>query len=567
MSKKHPQSHSKSLNTLSLRHAIAMAGLTLSVTAIESQAATLQFAITDFTPGFNLDVAEPTGASRQIVNIGPSLISNGENWSSNCTVSGTVSVTQGTESADYRILDSQDFTFNTEPVGDGGDPEFFTFETLSQDIRFEILADFEEEADEDVEFIITNTVATCNSGGEIIDVTSEINNSTPFGYGLTITIQDTFNEATEEVPDAILPTEQISLQSQVRDMSILTLQTATLQTRRLSTEISRARKGNRGVSTSNLQVRINNEATPIDEWLNNFNANQTAASEETGMNAGDTLTDFGRWGFFVNGTIDIGESKNTSASGSDYDSSLLLFGADYQVNTKFLLGGAISFTNFNSESQDDTATTDFDRTNISVFGSYYSDTYYLDVILGYGDNNYDLSRKVVDDTITADTDGKEVNFAFGAGYQINIQRSSLNLFSIINYIDAGVNKYQESTTGTEATAHINSFNSKSLTSSFGTELSWNINTSIGVFSPQISLAWEHQFKDAPVSITGNLVTETTTQEFAFDSTALDNNYFSTQIGITGAFKGGLTSFLTYDRYLARDDLESNVYSLGIRWQF
>jgi len=563
MFNKHYQPNLKSLNTLSLRHAIVMAGLTLSVTANESQAATLQFTITDS----NIDVAEPTGTDTQIVNIGPTLTSDNEDWDRDCTVNGTVSVTQGTDSTDYRILDSQDFTFNTTPIFNDGP---FTFETLSQEIRFEVLADFEEEDDEEVDFIITNIAATCDNGEGSTDVSSDINNNTESGYGLKITIQDTFNEPDEpieEIPDTTLPIEQISLQSQISDMRILTLHTAALQTRRLSAEISRARKGNRGVNTNNLQVRINNKATPIDEWLNNINTDQTSASKETGMNAGDTLTDFGRWGFFVNGTIDIGESKIESASGSDYDSSLLLFGTDYQVNTKFLLGGAIALTNLNSDSQDNIYTTDFDRTSLSIFGSYYSDTYYLDAILGYGDNSYDLSRKVLDDTIIADTDGKEINLAFGAGYQINIKRSSLNLFSVINYIDADINDYQESTTGTVATAQIDSFNSTSLTSSLGTQISWSINTSIGVFSPQISLAWERQFKDTPVSITGNLVTETTTQEFAFDSTALDNSYFSTQIGVTGAFKGGLTSYLTYDRYLDRGDIESNVYSLGIRWQF
>lgn len=566
MFNKHFQPNPKSLNTLSLRHAIAMAGLTLSVTASESQAATLQFTITDS----NVDVAEPTGTDTQIVNIGPTLTSDNEDWSTNCTVSGMISVTQGTDSTDYRILDSQNFTFNTTPIVNDGP---FSFETQSQEIRFEVLADFEEEDDEEVDFTITDITATCDNGEGNTDVSSDVSNATEFGYGLKITIQDTLNEPEEveepieEVPDTTLPTEQISLQSQINDMHILTLHTAALQTRRLSSEISRSRKGNRGVNTNNLQVRINNEATPIDEWLNYVNANQTPTSEETGLNAGDTLTDFGRWGFFINGTIDIGDSESASASGSDYDSSLLLFGADYQVNTKFLLGGAIGLTNLNSDSQDNTYTTDFDRTSFSLFGSYYSDTYYLDAILGYGDNSYDLTRTVTDDTIIADTDGKEINIALGAGYQIYIKRSSLNLFSIINYIDADVNEYQEFTAGTVATAQVDSFHSKSLTSSLGTELSWSINTSIGVFSPQISLAWEHQFKDTPVNITGNLITETTTQAFVFDSTTLDNNYFSTQIGVTGIFKGGVTSYITYDRYLDRDDIESNVYSLGVRWQF
>lgn len=560
---KHVQPTAKNVNTLSLHHAIVMAGLTLSVTANEGQAATLQFTVIET----NVDVAEPTGTDTQIVNIGPTLTSDNENWDRACTVSGTVSVTQGAESTDYRILDSQDFTFNTTPIANG---ESFTFETLSQEIRLEVLADFEEEDDEEVDFIINNVTAECDNGEGSTNVIADINNRTPFGYGLTITIQDTFNEPDDpigEIPDTTLPAEQISLQSQIRGMHILTLHTAALQTRRLSAEISRARKGNKGINTNNLQVRINNQATPIDEWLNTVNTHQHSAAEETGMNAGDTLTDFGRWGFFVNGTIDIGESNITSASGSDYDSSLLLFGTDYQVNTKFLLGGAIGLTNLNSDSQDSTYTTDFDRTTLSLFGSYYSDTYYLDAILGYGDNSYDLSRKVIDDTIIADADGKEINIAFGAGYQIYLKSSSLNLFSVINYIDAGVNTYQEFTTGTAATAQIDSFNSKSLTSSFGAEISWSINTSIGVFSPQISLAWEHQFEDTPVSISGNLITEATTQEFVFDSTVLDNNYFNTQIGITGAFKGGVTSYLTYESYVDRDDIESNVYSFGVRWQF
>jgi len=83
----------------------------------------------------------------------------------------------------------------------------------------------------------------------------------------------------------------------------------------------------------------------------------------------------------------------------------------------------------------------------------------------------------------------------------------------------------------------------------------------------MSIAWERQYKDDPTDINGSFIGGDTPGEFAFATQALDDNYFAGQVGITAAFTGGVTSYLTYDTYIDRNDLSSDNYSLGIRWQF
>lgn len=584
LSENKEKTHTVSLQTLFLFLILNL----ILLSTYRPQAATLAFAV--LQPSSS--IAEPTGEQRNIINIGPILRSTNENWSQDCFVSGTIIVTpqpqfleqntktqshnktfsavEGQEGEDYDVAEFIDFELSTTP--ERRDVEVTSFRDVSQDIPLTVLPDFETEENETLFIEIQNVNAFCEDEGNetTIDVIEDIS----ITDRAQLTITDTFNEAIvepeepiepelpeePETQDTSIPISQQSIEAQLHDMSNLTLHSAVSRLRRLSSQISNARNDPQKINTRNLNVRIDGKTIPMSAW------NKVSQTDIKGAGAGDSLTSGEKWGVFANGTIDIGE-QNTNATQSDYDSSLILMGLDYQISDTFLLGAALGQTSLDAEHGNRIASTVLDRTSFSLFSSHYGENYYIDAILGLGRNEYDLNRSVNADRLTANTQGEELSFALGAGYQLYARSVSFNIFSQINYIDVSLQSYQEISTGSESLANVDTFSAQSLLSSFGAEISWAINTSFAVISPQASLAFEHQFKNTPTTINGVFIGGSTPKDFEYDNPTTDTNYILTQVGVSAVFKHGISSYITYDTYINRDDLSSNVFSLGLRWPF
>ncbi len=560
--------HSKLAKTTSYGTLAALALLSTN-----SQAALLEFAIQRNSEA-NITVDEPTGTGATSINIGPVLTStpNNDNWPSSCTVSGQIVIASATATAgaDYSTPQTLDFELVAESTILSTDLDSKSnatvnqkpFSEVSQTINLDILADFEEEEPESLTLSFQNVRAICGGDGDVLDVTPTVFFDS---YGATIDINDTFNErpVEPEEPSTDVPATQKSLIDQVDEISLLTLHSAETRTRSLSRELRRVRRGLKSVSTENLQVRVNGETIPSSVWQSMISDQNTL----TGSGAGDD-NDFGNWGVFVNGSIDIGERNSSASTDSEYKSSLIILGVDYQVNQNFILGGALSQTDLSSELDNKAADTDFKRSSLSLFSSYYhEDKYYLDLIASYGSSSYDLSRTVIDDSASADTDGTELSYSLGGGYDFHFNSIDLGIFTSVYHLESTIDGYTETVTGDISAAQVNEITLNSLIANLGMDLRWNISTQSGVVSPHIGVTFEHQFEDDATDINGNFIGGSDEGAFEFQSEKLDSSYIATQIGLTASFKGGFTTYIMYDTYIDRDDLSSNNYSLGARWQF
>lgn len=542
-----------------------------------SYAATLDFSILPLLgEGRVHNVDEPTGAAGTAisVDIGPRLVSDNENWIGTCTVSGQVLISSAdapaTAGSDYEVPQSLEFSIEVDAsraiAAPSSQSRFNSkpFDQASETINLNILSDHETEENEAINIQFTNVTASCFDpieGGQV-DVIAPFYNP----YGMDIVIGDTLNPREEPGEDSKdVPQTQKTLVDQVEEISLLTLHTAATRTRSLSSELRKARRGLKGVSTDNLQVRVNGQTIPGSVWQSMINENNVLSSGSAGD---DESNGFGRWGLFVSGSIEMGERKSSVSENSEYDSSLIILGVDYQVNDNVILGGALSQTNLSSELDSKTADTDFQRSSLSLFSSFYhEDKYYLDLIATYGSSNYDLNRKIVDESASADTDGTELSYSLGGGYDFHVENIDIGLFSTVNFLESTIDGYTETTTGGASAAQVNEITLNSMVANVGMDVRWNISTNSGVVSPHIGVTFEHQFDDDPIDVNGNFIGGADEGEFEFQSSKIDSDYFSTQLGLTASFKGGFTTYVMYDTFIDRDDLSSNSYSLGARWQF
>ncbi len=539
---------------------------------------------------YTIRVPEPSNATPTILTIRPTLsfvqlaVSTGDSadWpNSVCTLSGRISleprnlagitpITPPVENADFRFP-RDTFSFTITPYLD--DSGRVRFDTLSTSLDIEILADHETEDDEYFSVRFRDLTASCADEGVKVPSTDS-HSATPviytedeLGYGMVVAISDTLNPEVEmdglggasldgdvgaRALSKAIPSHQQKLSEQFNSMRTLSLQTTATRTRALQAEINRARNS-RGFN-NNLQIRVGGVNLP------------------QGLSAGDSTDDFGRWGFFVNGSVDIGSLNKNSTLKLDYDSSQLMAGADYLISKNLIMGSAISYSSVDAGTET-SAKTDLTQGNLSLFASYYiADAFYLDAIVNAGANEIELKRSIshTDSTISstqAVTHGNETSFALGTGYNLRKGGVNFRVFSFANYVDVNIKGYRENIIGTAAAANVDDINLQSLAVDFGFECSWAISTGTGVYTPQLSLAYEHQYADDAVDITGNFVGGLDNRDFYYQGADLDSEYLNAQLGVNGVFKNGFTSYLTYNTYINRDDLSSKLYSLGARWQF
>lgn len=538
---------SKRLPYRSLLTSTLLGGLALSSSGSLAQETTRQ-------------VNEPQSGSRAYalgIEIRPGLAQGADTSElTACTLYGTVTtyvtsanseVRTATQGQDY-VLTESNYSVRIQPRR--AENGAIIFDSAYDEVLFEILADDEIEGPESVGI---NTSASLSSYGVTCDGGVESYISLYGVYGAFI-IND---PSASESPINEIPVRQKSLSAQLNSLRTLTLHNSITRDRSIAKEIDRARRNSSGIRTDNLQVRMQGQ--------------NLAAGNLLGGAAGDSM-DFGRWGGFVTGNVDIGKQEKDSDIESDFQTNMLIAGVDYKVSDGLVLGAAVTHSDTDA-GDDETANTDFRRYSLSFFGSVYSgDRFYLDGMLTYGTSAYDLDRRIeLDgggaDVSSADTDGDELSTSIGAGY--NWYRNNLNarLFTFVNYIDANIDGYAETVNGDSSAAIVDGMDLQSLIANVGVELSWNINTASGVFTPMFSIAQERQYADDSVSVTGRFVGGLDEGNFAYSAPNRDDSYLNTQVGVNAVLKNGVSAFLSYDTFVDRKDFASGQWSLGARWEF
>lgn len=531
--------------------ATAFSGLALATSGVSAQQKTTYY-----------PVDEPTTERRSFsvpIRVVPGLhhTESRDSWGSMpaCTITGTARIdtynpTQGTDrfipsatpGVDFNLVQAQ-FSVRIQ-AREGNNESHIVFDEASPEILFEIFADEEVEGREIVAVTVGSYGVTCDDGAS-----REIHLGVYGGF----IISDP--SGTQSL--GAIPIRQKSLATQLNSLRTLSLHNSLTRDRSIAKEIDRARQNSSGFRSDNLQVRLQGQSLPVANLL--------------GGAAGDP-EHFGRWGAFVTGSVDLGKQEKNSALESDFQTNMIIAGVDYKASDNVVLGAAITHSDTNA-GDDRTANTDFRRYSVSLFGSLYSrDRFYVDGMLTYGTSAYDLNRRIATETSgtdfsRADTDGNELSGSLGAGYNWHHKNVNARFFTFINYIDANIDGYAENVTGNSSAAVVDGMDLQSLIGNIGMELSWNINTGIGVFTPMVSIAHEHQYADDSVYVTGRFVGGLDAGEFAFNAPDRDDNYLTAQLGVNAVLKNGVSAFVSYDSFVDRKDFASGQLSVGARWEF
>jgi len=307
-----------------------------------------------------------------------------------------------------------------------------------------------------------------------------------------------------------------------------------------------------------------------------------------GGNAGD---EFSRLGVFINGDFATGEKDSTfNESGFDFDSYGVTAGIDYRFTDSFVAGIAVGYSESEADVDDDLGSTDGEGTTFTVYGSWFTDNFYVDGSITTGSYDYDGTRNIrygtgdalVTRTLESDTDGDQTAWSLGAGYNMSDDSLSYSFYGRLEAVDVDIDGYQERVTAASGPKLSDgSLNSdwamrvedqevESMRGVLGAQVAYSLSQDYGVLQPYASLEYQREFEDdfrvARASYLNDPFFDSGDRSYVVElvTDEPDQSYYQLTVGTVLLRPGGTQWFVNYGTLLGLDDVTSHRFTFGLR---
>lgn len=296
----------------------------------------------------------------------------------------------------------------------------------------------------------------------------------------------------------------------------------------------------------------------------------------------DTASEsFGRWGFFMSGTIGRGEADAGSLTPSyDFDVNGITAGVDYRKNDSLVLGVAMGYTSQDTTLAGGQGSVDMSGISLSLYSTWYQDnSWYMDSVISLSRNSYDSTRLIsfvlplvtVNQLATAASDGNDVNASVTFGRDFNKDAMSYGFYGRVMYGRQSYDGFSEavnaSLPGAGLALSVSARDVNSLSSVLGGKVSFTNSTSWGVLVPVLEAEWQKEYRSDPESFRAFFLNDPTQTPIIVTGEALDSSFFRLGAGLSAVLTKGRSGFVMYERIFGRDRISQDSLALGFRVEF
>lgn len=281
-------------------------------------------------------------------------------------------------------------------------------------------------------------------------------------------------------------------------------------------------------------------------------------------------------GLFITGNFEaLNRDRTTFSDG--FDSTVLgaTAGADFRFSNSFLAGAALNYVNRDGDF-DGGGNFSTNSYGVLAYGSIMPiPSMFLDVSLGYTRHNYLVARPVSyvelgsGDTLSgrasSNSEGNEFIVRAIAGYDHSIGPVTIGPRIGLNYSNLGINGYTENQGGGLALTYkdqtIHSFQS-----TVGIQGSAAVNTSYGVWVPQATADFVHEYENDQRFITVQFAGDARANptRFTFRTDNPDRNFFNLGIGTILVLPNGIQPFVNFRAMVGNSQFDNYAGTVGIR---
>ncbi|MBB1074203.1 autotransporter outer membrane beta-barrel domain-containing protein [Rhodoferax sp. 4810] len=295
---------------------------------------------------------------------------------------------------------------------------------------------------------------------------------------------------------------------------------------------------------------------------------------------------FGKFSTFMNMKYaNNTQDANNYTTGYATKDWYLTLGADYRLSPNLITGLLANMSQGSTDYNRDKGTMDSNGWGIGSYGTYYWDNGgFVEGIVGYNNNNYDLKRKIAYSLAANDTmvtvnqiaksspDAKIFYASIGGGYAIDRQAFTMTPKLSFNYLKNAVDDYQERMSNPDAPGGSLAMTYTdqtytSLTSKLGVMVAKAISTGTGVLVPQMSVDWVHEFDNDQQRLDAALLNDVSNTPLPIMTAKPDRNYFDLGLGLSGQFAQGRSGFVAVNTLLGCEDTDNYTITGGFRMEF
>lgn len=307
--------------------------------------------------------------------------------------------------------------------------------------------------------------------------------------------------------------------------------------------------------------------------------------QATGGGASADL-DLGRGGIFLNlKYLDTEQDRNPYTTGYDQDGVRLTLGADYRFQDNLILGLFANYASADTSYRLKKGDMETKTWGLGLYGTYYWDNGgFIEGSLGYDTHDYDLTRRIeysiavdgvrtdVRQRATSDPDGRTFYASLGGGYHLEQQAFTLTPSLKLNYLRTHLDAYSErlsdpSAPGGGMGVAFESQTYESFTSRLGFTVSRAFSSGSGVWVPQLSLDWVHEFSGDQDRLQARFVSDLSGTPLLLTTLSPDRNYFDLGVALSGQFAQGRSAFISINKLLGYEDVEHYTITGGVRMEF
>jgi len=294
---------------------------------------------------------------------------------------------------------------------------------------------------------------------------------------------------------------------------------------------------------------------------------------------------FDRWGFFMTGTFGDGSADSRQETpGYGFHSGGVTAGVDYRANDHMIFGVSAGYADYSSNVDVVGGGLDTHGWSLSAYSTFFrKDNWYVDGVLTWGHNNYDINRRIiyalttntgivsVNQTASSSSSGTTLAGAISLGRDFSKGPWSFGPYLRGTWTRTDFGSYREnmvsSQPGSGLGLEVQSRSMKDVSSVLGAKVNYASSQSWGVLMPHAEIEWQHDFEDNPDNITARFLQDPTATPFRLGGDSIDTDFFRLGLGLSFQFAHGRSGFLYYEKTLGLSGITQNSLALGFRMEF
>ena len=276
----------------------------------------------------------------------------------------------------------------------------------------------------------------------------------------------------------------------------------------------------------------------------------------------------------MNGRMNFGDQGPTATeNGFDFDTLGITAGADYRFRNDLALGLAVGYAKSDVDYNNTSGALDAESLTYSLYGTWYTDNVYLDVLAGFGDIDFDSFRTLrfadalggVETTALGLTEGDQTIVSANFGYNIDSGGWLFVPFVGYDYINTKIDRFDESR-GQGWELAFDEQDVKSQVLSGGVRMSYTKSVGIGVVVPHLRIAILNELETDERVLTARFVNDPLGTPIEFTTDAFDSSYFRLATGVSMVLENGISAYVDYEALTGYSNLTSSTLTLGVRFE-